>query len=173
MMVSALTVLGLDERDASFASSYADLATAIRHRFADHEVTLRELFGRITFNILCSNTDDHARNHGAFWDGRLLSLTPAYDICPQPRSGGEVKQAMAIGADGWRYSQLRGCVERAGEYLYSSSDPQAEARAIIDAQVAIVREAWDDVCDEARLTRQERDDLMGRQFLNPYAFYDG
>ncbi|MDT4936572.1 MAG: serine/threonine-protein kinase HipA [Pseudonocardiales bacterium] len=33
------------------------------------------------------NNDDHARNHAAFWDGdrELLTLTPAYDITPQPR----------------------------------------------------------------------------------------
>jgi serine/threonine-protein kinase HipA len=37
--------------------------------------------------ILCGNTDDHARNHAAFWDGTTLMLTPAYDICPQGRAG--------------------------------------------------------------------------------------
>jgi hypothetical protein len=25
----------------------------------------------------CGNTDDHARNHAVFWDGQMLSLTPA------------------------------------------------------------------------------------------------
>ena len=49
---------------------------------------------QVVFNILCSNTDDHARNHAAFWDGQALELTPAYDICPQPRTGGEASQAM-------------------------------------------------------------------------------
>ncbi|NEK55220.1 type II toxin-antitoxin system HipA family toxin, partial [Rhizobium leguminosarum] len=37
--------------------------------------TLKELYGRICFNVLCGNTDDHARNHAAFWDGRMLTLT--------------------------------------------------------------------------------------------------
>ena len=48
------------------------------------------------FNILCGNTDDHARNHAAFWDGKKLELTPAYDICPQARAGGMASQAMLI-----------------------------------------------------------------------------
>ena len=55
---------------------------------------VRELFSRIVFNILCSNNDDHARNHAAFWDGESLAQTPAYDICPQLRSGGETAQVM-------------------------------------------------------------------------------
>ena len=65
-MVSALTMLGLDEMMARYAS-YEELAEIIRHRFADPKDTMKELYGRICFNILCGNTDDHARNHAAFW----------------------------------------------------------------------------------------------------------
>lgn len=162
-MVSALTVLGLAEIEARYAS-YADLATEIRRRFTDPRATLRELFSRIVFNVLISNTDDHPRNHAAFWDGRELTLTPAYDLCPQPRSGGETRQVMAIGDDGWRMSQLAGCVERAGTYLLSEPD----AREIIDHQMETIRSSWNDVCDQARLGRTDRDQFWGRQFLNPY-----
>ena len=97
-MVSALTILGLDEMMARYAS-YEDLAEIIRHRFAKPKETLRELFGRICFNVLCGNTDDHARNHAAFWDGEMLTLSPAYDICPQGRTGNEATQAMLIKGD--------------------------------------------------------------------------
>ena len=64
-MVSALTMLGLDEMMARYAS-YEDLAELIRHRFTAPKDTLKELYGRICFNVLCGNTDDHARNHAAF-----------------------------------------------------------------------------------------------------------
>ncbi len=60
--------------------------------------------------MLCGNTDDHARNHAAFWDGRALTLTPAYDVCPQPRAGGEAAQIMAIGRDGFRMSRVAGAI---------------------------------------------------------------
>jgi len=50
----------------------------------------------LVFNILCGNTDDHARNHAAFWDGKALTMTPAYDICPQGRTGNMASQAMLI-----------------------------------------------------------------------------
>ena len=59
-MVSALTLLGLDEMMARYAS-YEDLAEIIRHRFSSPKATLHELYGRLVFNVLCGNTDDHAR----------------------------------------------------------------------------------------------------------------
>jgi serine/threonine-protein kinase HipA len=163
-MVSALTILALDEVGARYAS-YADLADVIRARFNDPIPTLRELFSRITFNILTGNNDDHARNHAAFWDGTALTLTPAYDICPQPRAGGETAQLMAIGNDGYRRSQIAGCVTRASTYLLSEPD----AREIIDHQLDVIKTQWADVCDQAALTEVDRGALWRRQFLNPYA----
>jgi serine/threonine-protein kinase HipA len=163
-LVSALTMLGLDEMGARYAS-YADLADLIRARFTEPVATLHELFARITFNILVGNSDDHARNHAAFWDGAELTLTPAYDVCPQPRGGGETAQAMAIGADGWRMSQVAGCVERARTYRLS----EPEARTIVDHQIETIESQWGEVCDLAGLTKVDRDGFYGRQFLNPYA----
>ncbi len=163
-MVSALTILGLDELGARYAS-YADLAQAIRTRFTDPRATLRELFSRITFNILVGNNDDHARNHAAFWDGTALTLTPAYDICPQPRAGGETAQLMAIGPDGYRMSQVAGCLARASTYLLSEPD----AREIVDHQLDVIETHWADVCDQAALSEVDRAGFWRRQFLNPYA----
>ena len=68
-MVSALTLFGLDEMMARYAS-YEELATIIRHRFAEPtRHAARAVRAACVFNILCGNTDDHARNHAAFWDG--------------------------------------------------------------------------------------------------------
>lgn len=166
-MVSALTLFGLDEMMARYAS-YQTLAEIIRHRFMDAAATLEELFRRLVFNILCGNTDDHARNHAAFWDGHRLVLTPAYDICPQARSGQEVSQAMLITADK-RLSRLTNCLEAAPNFLLSAE----RARAIIVQQVRTIKARWEDVCDEAGLSEVDRSFLRGRQFLNPYAFHEG
>ncbi len=165
-MVSALTLLELDEMMARYAS-YEDLAEIIRHRFAEPVAALRELFGRLVFNILCGNTDDHARNHAAFWDGATLTLTPGYDICPQARTGGEATQAMLIVGDS-RMSRLDVCLEAAPAFLLGPG----EAEAIIRAQVKAVHEHWDSVCHEARLSKVDRNAMWQRQFLNPYAFLD-
>ncbi|MCW3027257.1 MAG: hypothetical protein JWN81_468 [Solirubrobacterales bacterium] len=164
-VVSAATVLQLGETPWRGAS-YADLAEKIRHEFADGRTATNELFARITFNILVGNTDDHARNHAAFWDGSQLSLTPAYDICPQPRSGGEAAQAMDISTGGFRLSQLAGCVEAAPQYLLSDDD----ARQIIDRQIDAIRTSWQEVSEMASMTSDERNYFWERQLLNPYAF---
>ena len=163
-MVSALTILGLDWLGARYAS-YADLADRVRARFTDPRSTLRELFARITFNILCGNSDDHPRNHAAFWDGSALTLTPAYDICPQPRSGRTAKQLMAIGRDGYRESQVAGCVSRASVYLLE----EGEAREIVDRQIEVIESEWDAVCDLAKVSAVDRANFRRSQFLNPYA----
>lgn len=55
MLVSALTMLGLDEMMGRHAT-YAALADLVRHRFTDPAATLRELFGRIVFNVCVGNT---------------------------------------------------------------------------------------------------------------------
>ncbi len=164
MIVSALTLLELDEMMARYAT-YPALADVIRERFTRPKETLRELFSRVVFNILVGNTDDHARNHAAFWDGSSLSLTPAYDICPQVRSGGEAVQAMAIARDGFRFSQVIGCQNAASTYLLSSD----EARQVIDHQLHVIRSQWTDAADAARLSHSERSRLWGHQILNPYS----
>lgn len=162
--VSALTVLGLDEWGGRYAS-YEALADQVRARFSKPKTTLRELFSRLTFNILSGNTDDHARNHAAFWDGAELTLTPAYDITPLPRTGGEASQAMAVGRDGYRLSQIAPCISRASTYLLS----EEEAREIVDRQIETIEGEWDDVCEQAGLSEVDRRRLRGGAFLNPYA----
>ncbi len=91
-MVSALTMLELTP-DLGHYATYYELADLIRARFARPKAALVELYSRIVFNVLIGNTDDHARNHAAFWDGDLLDLTPAFDLTPQPRSGGETARS--------------------------------------------------------------------------------
>lgn len=163
-MVSALTLLELDEMMARYAS-YEDLATVIRHRFVAPKETLRELFGRMLFNVLCGNTDDHARNHSAFWDGEKLALTPAYDVCPQARAGGEATQAMLI-AGGERLSRISLCLEAAPLFLLSHEKALSLARH----QITTIRDRWAKVCAEAALSDVDRSLLWRRQFLHPFAF---
>lgn len=162
-MVSALTMLGLDEMMARYAS-YEDLAELIRHRFTDPKDTLKELYGRICFNVLCGNTDDHARNHAAFWDGRMLTLTPAYDICPQGRTGNEATQEMLIKGDG-RASTLATLLAGAPDYHMK----EAEAAALIEHQITTIAHLWQEICNEADLSPVDRKLFARRQFLNSYA----
>jgi len=162
-MVSALTILGLNDMTARYAS-YETLAEIIRHRFIDPKDTLKELFSRMVFNILSGNTDDHARNHAAFWDGKQLVLTPAYDICPQARSGYEASQAMLISGRN-NLSQLKTCLKSAHNFLIS----EEEARSIFKDMIEIIERNWSSVCEEAELNETDKRLLWKRAFLNPYS----
>lgn len=165
-MVSALTLLGLDEMMARYAS-YEDLATVIRHRFVSPKSALKELYARMVFNVLCGNTDDHARNHAAFWNGSELTLTPAYDICPQARSGGEATQAMLIMGER-RDSRISLCLAAAPLFLLDAD----EALALVGGQIRTITTFWTEVCDAAALTQVDRNFLWRRQFLDAFAFVD-
>lgn len=162
-MVSALTLFHLDDMMARYAS-YETLSEIIRHRFTNPKATLKELFYRLVFNILCGNTDDHARNHAAFWDGKTLTMTPAYDICPQGRTGNMASQAMLISGDN-NLSQLRTCLETAHNFLLS----EEEAREIFGTLTAAIEQNWDAVCAKAELNEVDKKLLWKRQFLNPYS----
>jgi serine/threonine-protein kinase HipA len=45
-----------------------------------------ELFGRMVFNAVCGNDDDHVRNHAIVYnaDERRWRLSPAFDVVPNP-----------------------------------------------------------------------------------------
>lgn len=163
-IVSALTILGLYAEIGRHAS-YSDLADKVRQRFTQPEATLRQLFERISLNILIGNTDDHGRNHAAFWDGQHLELTPAYDLCPYVRSGGETSQAMAYGADGTRTSRVVDLLPHAPTYLLD----RAEAIDIINRQIDTIKRRYDEVCDAARLGSTDQTRLHRGAVLTDYA----
>lgn len=108
---------------------YETLTEIIRHRFSEPKATPKQLYSRVVFNVICGNTDDHARNHAAFWNGHSLSLTPAHDICPRGRTGNEATQAM-LTVGGNRMSRISTCIEAAQNFLLL----KAEAYHIADHQ---------------------------------------
>lgn len=166
MMVSGLTLLGFGDFLGARYSSYPEILNVLRQLASSGKNLGRTLFERIVFNIAIGNTDDHARNHAAFWDGQHLELTPAYDLCPQLRSGGEANQAMDISQSGARSSRFDTCVKAAAEYGLTG----AEARDIVDYQVTTIRENWDEVADLTELTTVDRSILLNGPILNQYAF---
>ena len=80
--LSAASLLETGEADRW---SYLDLAEAIEEQSDRATADLRELWRRIAFSILVSNTDDHLRNHGFLRrSSGGWSLSPAFDINPDP-----------------------------------------------------------------------------------------
>lgn len=87
---SAMTLTGRqDGDDASTGASYLEIARVLIEQGAQTDADLQELWSRIVFNMLVSNTDDHLRNHGFILvPGKGWRLSDAYDMNPVPGSHG-------------------------------------------------------------------------------------
>lgn len=82
--LSAMSMLNAIDNDTQI-HSYLDIADSIRQHGANLNVDLIELWKRIVFSILISNTDDHLRNHGFLYTGSNgWKLSPLYDVNPSP-----------------------------------------------------------------------------------------
>jgi serine/threonine-protein kinase HipA len=166
MVVSGLTMLGLPETFMPLGS-YPDLLDVLRRDGRPGPDLGETVFKRVAFNMLISNTDDHLRNHAAFWDGRHVELTPAYDLSPSPRTGDTASQALAYGADGQRESNLASLI--AVCHLYDLSVRQA-TDLVLDMASTIEAE-WEEAADAGQLTRVDRESMWSKQFLNPGTLY--
>jgi len=83
---SAMTVLQRnDGDDFSTGASYLEMADFLIRNGSNPNADLEELWSRIVFSILIKNTDDHLRNHGFIFKSDGWSLSPAYDINPNPK----------------------------------------------------------------------------------------
>lgn len=80
--LSAMSMLDAQDNEMH---SYMEIADAIRQYGSKPQQDCAQLWRRIVFNILISNSDDHLRNHGFLYDaGGGWRLTPAYDLNPTP-----------------------------------------------------------------------------------------
>jgi len=121
--VSAMTMLEATDGEAG---SYLDVADVIGRHAPSATADLRELWRRIAFSILISNTDDHLRNHGFLRTSSAgWTLSPAFDLNPDPTPGPK-RLTTAVDYDD-RSASIELLMEVA-EHFRLSSD---EARAVL------------------------------------------
>lgn len=149
---SAMTLTGhCDGDDADNGVSYLELARVLIDHGAQTSVDLRELWTRILFNVLVSNTDDHLRNHGFILDpGRGWRLSEAYDMNPVPRSSG-LKLNISE-SDNARDVDL---VLSVAHYFRVNDD---DALAIMQHCVRVVRQ-WRKIATALKLTERDQDSM--------------
>ena len=146
-MVSALTMLGCTE-DQSRSKNYFEIADMIRRKAPIHKVRSdsAELFGRMVFNILVSNDDDHLRNHAFLHsmgkeskDGEFREqgwiLSPLYDVMPRPSIGTDRYLHLGVGMQG-RLATIGNAMSMCGRFDLT----KASAQSIIDRIWTVVRE---------------------------------
>lgn len=90
---SALTALGAADGETR---SYLELVDVLRQDGADVPGDAAQLWRRMVFNILVSNTDDHLRNHGFLREPGGWRLSPAFDLNPMPTDVKRRIHAMAL-----------------------------------------------------------------------------
>ncbi len=118
--VSGLTLLNIDERDRQ-KYSYLELADQMRRWIKKPKLDLVELYKRIVFNGLVSNTDDHPRNHGFLYTGNNYKLSPVYDVVPKPETGSVRYLAMEFGQHG-RVFNLENLLSRCDAFDLTKDD---------------------------------------------------
>jgi serine/threonine-protein kinase HipA len=80
--LSAMSLLNAADNEPH---SYMEIADALRQYGAKAAEDCAQLWRRIVFSILISNTDDHLRNHGFLYEPAAgWRLSPAYDLNPVP-----------------------------------------------------------------------------------------
>lgn len=80
--LSAMSMLGARDNESH---SYLEIVDALRQYGGRPEADMAQLWRRIVFSILISNTDDHLRNHGFIYEREKgWRLSPAYDLNPTP-----------------------------------------------------------------------------------------
>ena len=121
--------------------SYIEIADVIRRHSASASEDLRELWRRMVFTVLVSNTDDHLRNHGFLYAGSQgWRLSPAYDINPMDSDEGARVLSTAL-VDSEDRSASIGLAFEAASHFGIAAD---EAREIAH-HVAIAVSGWRDV----------------------------
>jgi serine/threonine-protein kinase HipA len=84
MYVSAATLLGVDTSKPD-EHTYGEIVEALRRDGASTQEDIDELWRRIAFSILITNTDDHLHNHGFLHvEAGKWRLSPAFDVNPFP-----------------------------------------------------------------------------------------
>ncbi|PVZ72340.1 type II toxin-antitoxin system HipA family toxin [Pelagibaculum spongiae] len=148
---SAMTQLAYFDGNDDGAS-YLELAEFLIRNGSNTKADLKQLWTRMLFNIMVSNSDDHLRNHGFIFDTTGWRLSPAYDINPTPNATGlhlniddkdnalEAELAFEVAI----YFQL---TEKAANEIYQ--------------KVAAAISKWQALAKEAGITKGERDLMKG------------
>ena len=147
--LSAMSMLGAADNERR---SYLEIADALRSHGAAPRKDLAELWRRVVFSVLVSNTDDHLRNHGFLYErGQGWRLSPAFDLNPTPTD--ERARVLATNIDEHDgTASLDLALATAGYY---GLGPR-EARDIA-GEVGRAVGAWREAAAEMGATRRESD----------------
>lgn len=157
-MLSALTLLRagdtIHDRDRW---SYPLLAEELRRLSARAAEDAQELFRRMAFNALISNSDDHPRNHAVIALTDDWQLSPAYDLTPTAPPSLERRDLALTCGDQGRRASAENLLSQSGRFLLSR---EAAAR-ILDDMEAQVRSRWYETARREGVSERDCDRIAG------------
>ncbi|HBJ72833.1 MAG TPA: type II toxin-antitoxin system HipA family toxin [Actinobacteria bacterium] len=126
---SAMTMLEASDGDSH---SYLDIAEIVEQCSLQTSEELHQLWRRMVFSILISNTDDHLRNHGfVHVRGDAWRLSPAFDMNPNPDPGPQFHSTSIDGSD--EPATIEAALAVAGYFRLSAGDATEQLREIASA----------------------------------------
>lgn len=138
-MVSGLTLLRAEDTHQSRDKwSYVALVEELRRISATPKKDAEELFRRMCFNALISNTDDHPRNHAVIAPGAEWKLSPVYDLTPNNLVSLERRDLAMICGDSGRFANAANMLSQSARFLLAAD----EAEKIVGEMAAMVEKSW-------------------------------
>jgi len=157
-MISSLTLLRAEDSHRSRNRwSYVLLAEELRRTCAEPKKQANELFRRMCFSALISNTDDHPRNHAIIAKDRDWKLSPAYDLTPSAPVSLEQRDLALTCGDQGRFANMENLLSQCERFLLN----REQAKAIIAEMEEVVGKSWYIVMRSTGVTERDCDLLKG------------
>ena len=145
--ISARTAL---QRQGGEQGSYTELAGFIQQHSDNPRADLAELWQRIVFTVLVTNTDDHLKNHGFVYAGDgQWSLSQLFDVNPQPERHRLLKTAILEG------EPFEASLELALEAAEFFSLSGSEARAMASRMARQIQQSWQRIMRDHGVTGRD------------------
>jgi serine/threonine-protein kinase HipA len=162
-MVSGLTLLRAEDTDQVRDKwSYVLLAEELRRASAQPERDAAELFKRMCFNALISNTDDHPRNHALIARAREWKLSPAYDLIPSTPVSVERRDLALTVGDAGRHANAENILTQCQRFLLQRD----QAGALVREMAVRVKASWHRVARGAGVS-EAHCELISGAFVYP------
>jgi serine/threonine-protein kinase HipA len=157
-MLSALTLLRAEDTHTDRSKwSYVLLAEELRRISKRPKDDAQELFKRMCFNALISNSDDHPRNHAVIAMENDWRLSPAYDLIPAPQISIERRDLALACGDMGRYAHADNLRSQSARFLVNSD----EAKSIIDRMERTVKDRWYEIARREGVSEKDCETIRG------------
>ena len=146
-----MAMLGCEDMQEENNGTYLDIAGFLMQHGAKPDADLPELWRRMAFSLLVSNTDDHLRNHGFVAENGRWRLSPAYDLNANVKR----PQSLSLELDTGVSIESIDTILAAAEYFRLDKTEAEASLSCIRSAVA----KWHDVAVRLGIPRREQEEM--------------